>query len=225
MDKPGEAMNDLNNSKTILPTHSKIKGITILGSGFDRFLEGMAILGLVTTLGSTLFQVCARYVFSSPVTWSEELSRFAFIWLTFIAAAIAVRKGEMMVSVDSLINLTPRWAQKAAELLSSGLVALVAVILVVFGWQVCKGITSLSLAMGWPVKLFYAAPLVGGIFVLVNLVRTQSEGHTPVLNGFLLALALDGPFQFHSQALMILAEMIIRQPPKQILREFEGTLP
>jgi tripartite ATP-independent transporter DctM subunit len=180
MDELGKRDRDPNTSITAIASNQGREGFPWIGRGFDRSLEGLAILALGTTLGSTLFQVCARYIFSHPVTWSEELSRFAFIWLTFIAAAIAVRTGEMMVSVDSLINLTPRWAQKAAELLSSGLVALVAVILVVFGWQVCKGITSLSLAMGWPVKLFYAAPLVGGIFVLINLVRTQSEGHTQI---------------------------------------------
>lgn len=177
MDESSKEIIESSNSKTALAPSHVGKGLALIGSGFDWFLAGLAILGLLTSLGSTLFEVIARYVFSSPVTWSEELSRFAFIWLTFIAAAVAIRKGEMMVSVDSLINLAPQWAQKAANLFSSGLVALVAVILVVFGWKVCKGITSLSLAMGWPVKLFYAAPLVGGIFILINLVRAQADRH------------------------------------------------
>ena len=177
MDESSKEITNSNNSKTALAPSHVGKGLALIGRGFDWFLAGLAILGLLTSLGSTLFEVLARYVFSSPVTWSEELSRFAFIWLTFIAAAVAIRKGEMMVSVDSLISLAPRWAQKGANLLSSGLVALVAVILVVFGWRVCKGITSRSLAMGWPVKLFYAAPLVGGIFILINLVRAPADRH------------------------------------------------
>jgi tripartite ATP-independent transporter DctM subunit len=180
MDQSQEEIITSSDSKTALATSNGRKGIAWLGRGFDGFLAGLAVLGLVTSLGSTLFQIIARYVFSNPVTWSEELSRFAFIWLTFLAAAVAIRKGEMMVSVDSLIGLAPQWAQKAAKLLSSSLVALVAIILVVFGWQVCEGLTSRSLAMGWPVKLFYAAPFVGGIFILINLVRAPADRHARI---------------------------------------------
>jgi hypothetical protein len=35
----------------------------------------------------------------------------------------------------------------------------------------------------------------------------------------LLALALDGPFQFHSQVLVIPTEMIVGQPPVEMLRK------
>jgi len=179
MDKSSEEIIQSSNSNNAL-VPSVSKRFARLGRGFDWFVGGLAVLGLVTSLASTLFQVCARYVFSNPVTWSEELSRFAFIWLTFMAAAVAIRRGEMIVSVDSLISLAPHWAQKVATLLSSSVVALVAVILVVFGWQVCKGITSVSLAMSWPVKLFYAAAPVGGIFILINLVRAPADKHARI---------------------------------------------
>lgn len=38
-----------------------------------------------------IVQVVMRYVFNSPLTWSEELSRYAFVWFVYTSAAYAVR--------------------------------------------------------------------------------------------------------------------------------------
>ena len=60
----------------------------------DKFMEVFSALILG---GMTLFifaQVLARYVFKSPLAWSEEGARFMFIWMTFIAGYVGARKGQ-----------------------------------------------------------------------------------------------------------------------------------
>lgn len=39
----------------------------------------------------TILQVIMRYVFNNPLSWSEELARFAFIWFVYISGSYAVK--------------------------------------------------------------------------------------------------------------------------------------
>lgn len=49
---------------------------------------------------TVLFQVLSRFIFKVPLSWTEELSRFALIWLTFVAASVALREdGHFAVDV------------------------------------------------------------------------------------------------------------------------------
>jgi len=60
---------------------------------------------------SAMLQVVARYVFNSPFTWSEELSRYLFIWLSFLGAWYAWIRREHL-GIDALpYMLSPRLAR------------------------------------------------------------------------------------------------------------------
>jgi tripartite ATP-independent transporter DctM subunit len=144
----------------------------MIGRIFDRTCETLVVLGLVISLFATILQVVARYVFNSPVTWSEELSRFVFIWSVFLGAGVMVRHGGH-VSVDSLIAIFPKWLQRGGWLLSIFVMTATCVTLIAFGWQVVTTIGSLSPAMRMPLRLFYASVPVGALLVLINLVRGQ----------------------------------------------------
>jgi tripartite ATP-independent transporter DctM subunit len=56
-----------------------------------------------------LFGVVARYVFNSPLTWSDELASTLFLWLAMLGSVIALRRAEHM-RLAFLIALAPlRW--------------------------------------------------------------------------------------------------------------------
>ncbi len=40
--------------------------------------------------------VVSRYVFQSPLTWSDELASALFLWLAMLGAVVALRRGEHM---------------------------------------------------------------------------------------------------------------------------------
>ena len=48
----------------------------------------LAILCLVVLIG-----VVTRYAFNQPVTWSEEVARYLFIWISFVGAGVGVKHG------------------------------------------------------------------------------------------------------------------------------------
>jgi TRAP-type C4-dicarboxylate transport system permease small subunit len=65
----------------------------------ERLLAVGMLLVIITTMSS---QVIARYVFRSPFPWSEELSRFSMIWLTYLAAAFMMaERGHITVDLWS----------------------------------------------------------------------------------------------------------------------------
>ena len=54
-------------------------------------LETCAAGGLVITVAVVvLLQVLMRYLFAYPNPWSEEVSRFCFIWMSLLGASLAV---------------------------------------------------------------------------------------------------------------------------------------
>lgn len=67
--------------------------------GLVRLEQWLAIGILITILVTMGLQVFARYVFGSPISWSEEVARLGLIWLTFIAAGFVAARGQH-IAVD-----------------------------------------------------------------------------------------------------------------------------
>jgi tripartite ATP-independent transporter DctM subunit len=56
-----------------------------------------------------LIGVVSRYVFNSPLTWSDELASTLFLWLAMLGSVIALRRAEHM-RLAFLVGLAPlRW--------------------------------------------------------------------------------------------------------------------
>jgi TRAP-type C4-dicarboxylate transport system permease small subunit len=55
------------------------------------------------------FQVLNRFFFKIPIMWPEELARYLMIWMSFVAAAVAFRKGAHIgvnIIIDKLSGKT-----------------------------------------------------------------------------------------------------------------------
>ncbi|SKA67075.1 TRAP transporter small permease [Desulfobaculum bizertense] len=80
-------------------------------SGLLRILkwldDNLEAFFMVTFLGlASVFifvQVVARYVFESSFSWSEEVSRYMFIWLIYLGISYAV-KTDSHIKVDALLT-------------------------------------------------------------------------------------------------------------------------
>ena len=64
----------------------------------------IAMMAVMTTV--VFSQVLARYLFNASLSWSEEMARFAFVWLSFMGAAILVRRDEH-IRVTMLADMLP----------------------------------------------------------------------------------------------------------------------
>ena len=66
---------------------------------FPYFITYMSIGFLIIAASLALYQVITRFVFASPSTWSEVITRSAMIWSVFLGVAVAFRHGAM-ISVE-----------------------------------------------------------------------------------------------------------------------------
>jgi len=62
----------------------------------------------------TITQVICRFVFNSPLVWSEEVARLSVVWMTFLGAAVVCWDGTHL-NVDVMFLNMPsrvrRWAR------------------------------------------------------------------------------------------------------------------
>lgn len=60
-----------------------------VNQAFMTVIKGLLILFGTAMTVLVIMNVILRYVFSSGLTWSEEASRFLFIWVTFLGSILA----------------------------------------------------------------------------------------------------------------------------------------
>ncbi|WP_312415533.1 TRAP transporter small permease [Shinella sp.] len=71
-----------------------------------RIGEAAIIVLFGIMVASAVGQVISRYVFNAPLTWSEELSRYVFIWLSFLGVWYAWVRREHL-GIDVLPQMLP----------------------------------------------------------------------------------------------------------------------
>jgi TRAP-type C4-dicarboxylate transport system permease small subunit len=152
--------------------------MTKLAKICDRLL-GAALMGLMLTLVYCVtWQVVSRYVFSQPGSWTEELARFALIWIGLLGTAYAYRTRAHM-AIDQLVNkLGERWGVRI-ELLAVLAVAVFAAAVMIYGGGALVMLTleldQLSAALGVRMGIVYLAiPLSGALLVFYALVDAIS---------------------------------------------------
>jgi TRAP-type transport system small permease protein len=134
----------------------------------------LAVGLLVLVLVITFVQVIARFIFDAPFFWTEELARYSYVWLSFIAA-VFVMGDRSHITVEILdARMRPRTRQ------AIGLFAMVAVIvscgaLAVGSLELVTEQAGASPALGIPTSVFYGvvyACFIGmGLYAAAHAVR------------------------------------------------------
>ncbi len=154
-------------------------------------LRGICVSILVGVILSVLIEVLLRFFFNRPQKWVVEMSEYGLLYLTFLSAAVVLRK-EAHISVDLL---TSRLKSKARDLLSVFqylVILLVSLVLFVVGAKTTvdhylRGIYNPTL-LQIPIAYVLVVIPVGGFFLLVQSViglrsswrRYKTEKNGPV---------------------------------------------
>lgn len=98
-----------------------------------RVVEDAALALLIGLITAMIFAgVVARYVFSAPLQWSDEIALGLFVWLTFVGAAAAWRNHDMF-GIDMIVDRLPRHLRRAVWLFNYVVIALVCIAGMRFG--------------------------------------------------------------------------------------------
>jgi TRAP-type C4-dicarboxylate transport system permease small subunit len=125
-------------------------------------------LGLMLVLVVDVFLgVWSRYVLQATFQWYDEVARLCFVWMVFLGAASAVRRGAHFRLHLLIDRFGPR-LRRATDLVVGLLVVAFGGVLVAGGlamWPVARRQVSdsLELSMVW----FYAALPVGGALMIL----------------------------------------------------------
>ena len=145
---------------------------------FFKLLELLVVLLLVAMVIMVFGNVVLRYGFNSGITVSEEVSRWLFIWMTFLGAVVALREHGHL-GVDMVVQRLPRAGKKACLL--SGHVVMLYIVWLLFqgslaqariNWDVTAPTTGLSMAIVYASGIVFA--VMAGLILLLDLYRMLS---------------------------------------------------
>jgi TRAP-type transport system small permease protein len=146
-----------------------------LENGFFRVLEIMLVLLLVGMVFMVFGNVMLRWFADSGIQMSEEMSRFFFVWLTFIGAVVVMRENAHL-GVDAMVSKFGPRGQLICMVLSDVLVLLCCAVFFWGTWrQAPLNYTNIAPVSGmnmlWVFGVGLFTSLGIGVMVLLRLIR------------------------------------------------------
>ena len=124
----------------------------------ERSIDAAAIVAFTGIFLCVFLQVILRYVFNSPMTWSEELARYLFIWCAFLGWIIASRRNSHL-AMNFAIERLPQRVQ-------AGIAAAIQLATLLFAWILGTSGAKL-VANNWDVENV-AVPFNLGVVYLIE---------------------------------------------------------
>jgi TRAP-type transport system small permease protein len=146
--------------------------------GIDWLVRGLEVLLVILLAGMAIMvfgNVVLRYGFNSGILVSEELSRYFFVWLTFIGAVVTFRENAHL-GVESLVQRFGRSGRLICMVLSDIIILLC---MAAFFWGTWKqypinaSMTAavVGISMIWIYGVGFFTSIAIGLMVIVRLFR------------------------------------------------------
>ena len=137
---------------------------------YCRLLNLLMVVALALMVVLVFGNVVMRYGFNSGFTLSEELSRWLFVWMTFLGAVVALNE-RAHLGTDTLVSRLPARGKRFCLGLSYILMLYICWLVFAGSWEQTKvNLTSTSAVMEVSMGFFYATGLVfamlGGLVLL-----------------------------------------------------------
>ena len=141
----------------------------------DRFCRGLdrvSALALALMAAMVFGNVVLRYGFNSGILISEELSRFLFVWMTFIGAVVVLREHGHL-GMDSVIKLLPLNGARVAKIISDALIIVCCIYIMAGTWlQHDVNMENLSPVITVPMEYVYSVAYISGISMIAVMIAS-----------------------------------------------------
>ncbi len=132
-----------------------------------KLIEALIALCLAVMVIMVFGNVVLRYAFNSGIAVSEEVSRWLFVWLTFLGAIVALKEHGHLGS-DLLVSRLPVWGKKLCLVLGQLLMLYItwlifsgALAQVRINWDVEAPVTGLPMATVYAAAVVFAVAAAG----------------------------------------------------------------
>ena len=140
-------------------------------SFIDKHLEEVLCAVLLAVMTIVIFLQIVLRLLGLPLSWTEEIGRYMFIWLIYIGCASAIRKRKH-ISVELLDLFLKERGKFVLDIISNVVFLIFAVILTYYSFSVVQRVsTQLSPAIRMPMSIPYSSVLVGGALMVVRLIQ------------------------------------------------------
>ncbi|WP_269321856.1 TRAP transporter small permease [Oceanobacillus salinisoli] len=120
-------------------------------------------------------QIFTRYILGDAVTWSEEASRYLFIWLIFLSIGIGFTE-QKHISIDIVVDRLPVIGQRILKQFVYLLLFAIVIFFTYQGYLLIEnmmGFGQKSANMQIPMWIVYISLPVGFLFASLRLVQTS----------------------------------------------------
>lgn len=138
----------------------------------NKLLEILVVFNIAAMTCLIFLNVVLRYGFNSGLTVTEELSRFMFVWLSFLGAVLALENDEH-VTVNFLVKKLPMAIHAYLSVITDA-VLLICCSMLLWGCVTLtlQNMSNYSPITGIPTGVnFLAATIMSIMFVVVLLIR------------------------------------------------------
>lgn len=153
--------------------------MNIIRKILDRILEALACLMLVVMVVVVCWQVISRYVLGTPSTFTEELLRFALVWLSMLGIAYVSGK-QQHISLTLFIDKASPAVRHVWMLMLQICIAVFALYALIIGGLQISTISmeqfspALNISMG---HVYYALPLSGVLIIIYSVLNIMDHLH------------------------------------------------
>ena len=145
--------------------------ISVLFNVLDRTINWILALLMAAMVVIIAAQVWYRFVFNDPLSWSEELGRYVFVWISFIGAAAGVRY-QLHLGIDLLQKFVPPNIYRYVIIVVNLITQIFLLVIIFWGFKILGVIKfQTSPSMHIPMIYPYLAVPVGCILMLINSLR------------------------------------------------------
>lgn len=171
----------------------------LLKNMFDNFEEYACVAAISLMILSLGAQILVRSVFGGSLAWSEELSRFCFIWTVFLGMAVGAKK-LAHVRITAGVMLLPDRLRLAIRMMVDALWIVFSLFIAYHGLELIEeGLRFPEISPTLHVTKAYVEVIIPFCFVLTPL-RIIETYWKAFRSGTLLQLARDGQVQMDEGA-------------------------
>ncbi len=130
-------------------------------------IDDLIAFAVFWAMGLVVFlQFFSRYILNDSAAWTEEIARYLLMWVTFIGAAVVMRRGTN-IGVEVLMHMLPEGPQRVLrffiDLVTLGFVALLAWFSVLITERM--GIQRMTV-IDWSMSIVYGGVAFGCFLML-----------------------------------------------------------
>lgn len=134
-------------------------------SFLDQLLLIASILFLVVMVAVIILQVFSRGIFNFTPSWSEELSRLLFVWISFLGIAYGFKE-KLHIALGLFVEKFPESVKNILDFATKIIVIALGIIMFIYGWKFTALMGQSTMpGLGVPSGVLYAAIPVTGFFI------------------------------------------------------------